>query len=159
MSVNRNRPHVLVLPEDDANLAMATGFVLEFATRQIQRLPVAGGWREVFRRFEADHINAMHTYPERLMVLLVDFDGEDRLVEAFTVIPKDLKDRVFVLGAWTEPEDLRRTGVGSFETIGRAMARDCHRNTNQIWGHKLLRHNAGEVARFCERARPVLFPS
>jgi hypothetical protein len=35
MSVNRNRPHVFVLPEDDANLQLATGFVLEFPTRQI----------------------------------------------------------------------------------------------------------------------------
>jgi hypothetical protein len=103
MSVNRNRPHVFVLPEDDANLQLATGFVLEFPTRQIQRLPVAGGWREVFLRFESDHVSEMNKYPERLMVLVIDFDGNDRLEEAQKVIPEHLTDRVFVLGAWAEP--------------------------------------------------------
>lgn len=157
MSVNRNRPHVFVLPEDDANLQIATGFVLEFPTRQIQRLPVARGWREVLRRFESEHIPGMQEYPDRLVVLLIDFDRrEDRLNEARAAIPSHLIDRVFILGAWNEPEDLRND-LGSLETIGRALARDCRQNTDTTWGHALLRHNSSEVARFCERARQILF--
>lgn len=159
MSINRNRPHVLVLPEDDANLQLATGFVLEFPTRQVQRLPVAGGWHAVLHRFKFEHVKEMDKYPERLMVLLLDFDGRnDRLNEAKGVIPEHLIDRVFILGAWTEPEDLRRANLGSYETLGRAIANDCRHNSDKVWGHDLLRHNAGEVARFCERARPTLFP-
>jgi len=157
MSVNRKRLHVFVLPEDDANLQLATGFVLEFPTRQIQRLPVAGGWREVVSRFESDHMDEMDKYPERLMVLLIDFDSRySRLEEVRAGIPGHLVDRVFVLGAWTEPEDLKRAKLGSYETIGRAMAQDCRRNANATWGHELLRHNADELARLCERIRPIL---
>jgi hypothetical protein len=145
-----------VLPEDDANLQLATGFVLEFPTRQIQRLPVAGGWREVLSRFESDHLAAMDKYPDRLIVLLIDFDGQDdRLDKAKAAIPEHLMDRVFILGAWEEPEDLT-DDLGSYETIGRAMGRDCRNNTNATWGHAMLRHNADEIARFCERARSIL---
>ncbi|MGA2594459.1 MAG: hypothetical protein ABSH32_31560 [Bryobacteraceae bacterium] len=156
MSVNRNRPHAFVLPEDDANLQLATGFVLECPTRQIQRLPVAGGWREVLTRFKSDHLAGMDKYPDRLMVLLIDFDRQDgRLGEAKAVIPEHLRERVFVLGAWDEPEDLT-DDLGSYETIGRAMAEDCRNNTTITWGHDLLRHNADELARLCERIRPIL---
>jgi len=157
MSVNKHRPHVFILPEDDANLQIANGFVLEFPTRQIQRLPVAGGWHEVLIRFESEHIIGMEKYSERVMVLLIDFDRQtSRLDEAKAVIPAHLAERAFVLGAWDEPEDLTKD-LGSFETIGRNLANDCRNNTDKVWGHDLLKHNADEVARFCERARPILF--
>ena len=44
MSVNRHKPHLLVLPEDDANRQLARGFELELSTRQFQVLQPAGGW-------------------------------------------------------------------------------------------------------------------
>jgi hypothetical protein len=145
MSANKHRPHVLILPEDDANLSLATGFALELPTRQIQRLPVAGGWREVPRVFESDYLATMDTYPHRLMVLLVDFDRQDgRLDEAKAVIPEYLVDRVFVLGVWDEPEGLK-DDLGSPETIGRTLATDCRNNTALAWGHAHLRHNTAEL--------------
>jgi len=85
MSVNRYLPHVLVLPEDRANSQLANGFLLDEAlmTRRIQVLEEAGGWTEVLDRFTLDHIGGMDAYPERVMVLLIDFDGqEDRLDRA-----------------------------------------------------------------------------
>jgi len=128
--------------------------ILEFPTRQIQRLPEAGGWKKVVA---SGHILEMSNHPERLLVLLIDFDGKDgRRDEVHAAIPKHLRDRVFVLGAWTEPEDLKRAKLGAYETIGQAMAQDCRHNTDKIWGHELLRHNAGELARLCERIRPIL---
>jgi len=91
------------------------------------------------------------------MVLLIDFDGrEDRLNTVRAAIPDRLKDRVFVLGAWSEPEELR-LNLGSYETIGLAMARDCRDNTEVIWAHRLLCHNAGELGRLREHVRPILF--
>jgi hypothetical protein len=105
MSVNKHQPHVLVLPEDDANRQIATGFVQEFKTRQIQALPVAGGWREVLSIFESDHLTGMDKYPDRLIVLLIDFDcRDDRLAEVKCNISPSISDRVFVLGAWAEPQ-------------------------------------------------------
>lgn len=158
MSVNRNKPHVLILPEDDANKDVAKGFHLELRSiRQMQVLPVAGGWTKVLECFESDHAGEMGNNPNRFMVLLIDFDGHhDRLDHARAVIPPHLSDRVFVLGAWTKPEKLRSAGLGSYEAIGRAMAKDCREGARTIWEHDLLRHNASEFDRLHNRVWPFL---
>ena len=164
MSVNKHQPHVLVLPEDDANRQLANGFFLDRAFwnrgSSFQVLEEVGGWRNVLDRFKSDHIKNMERYPKRFMVLLIDFDDElDRLKMARAAIPPDLAERVFVLGALTEPEALRRAGLGSYEAIGLALAQDCRDETERIWGHDLFRHNAEELARLREHVRPTLFPS
>jgi hypothetical protein len=77
MSVNQHRPHVFVLPEDDANRQLAVGFSLAVAmqrSRQIYVLPVAGGWTQVLEHFLSDEVVDMETCPHRYMVLLIDFD-------------------------------------------------------------------------------------
>ena len=162
MSVNKYRRHVLVLPEDDANRQLANGFLLDpsLLDDRIQVLPEVGGWAKVLDVFRSDCVSGMRNLEHRFVVLLIDFDGEqDRLARAKECIPDDLVDRVFVLGVRTEPEALRKTYPGSYETIGRAMATDCREETGTTWGHELLRHNAGEIDRLRERVRPFLFQS
>jgi hypothetical protein len=159
MSVNKHFPHVLVLPEDDANRQLANGFQLDplLDTRRMQILEEAGGWREVLNRFKEDHLPEMDRYASRFMVLLIDFDGqEDRLNTVKAAIPDHLKERVFVLGAWSEPEELRQN-LGSYETIGLAMAKDCRDNAEVTWAHVLLGHNADELKRLRIHVRPILF--
>ncbi len=162
MAVNRYLPHVLLIPEDDANSQVATGFHLQVSPvrqRQMQVFPVAGGWNEVLHLFETEHAMEMDRCPSRFIVLLIDFDRvQNRLETARARIPGHLTDRVFVLGAWSEPEDLRRAGLGSYETIGKAMAEDCRNGTNRTWGHELLRHNASEIDRLRQHILPILFP-
>jgi hypothetical protein len=61
-----------VLPEDDTNRRLANGFKLELDSnrqRQIQIDPVAGGWRAVLEHFVSDHIPAMGSYANRLLIL------------------------------------------------------------------------------------------
>ena len=159
MSVNKYRPHVYVLPEDDANRQLANGFLLhpDLLARNIQVLPEAGGWREVLTHFKSNYAGGMERYEQRLMVLLIDFDGDERrLSEAQACIPPEVKDRVFIVGALTRPEGLRAQ-LGSYETIGLALAKDCRENTNATWGSELLRHNETELRRLRERVLPVLF--
>jgi len=162
MSVNRYLPHVLVLPEDDANRQLANGFLLDqyVSTHKIQVLPEVGGWTQVLELFLSDHVVEMDRYRGRFMVLLIDFDGrKERLPDAKARIPEHLTDRVFILGAWSEPEALKKASLGSYETIGLAMAQDCREETNTTWGHDLLRHNASELDRLRVHVRPLLFPS
>ena len=148
----------MVLPEDDANRQLANGFHLEVTfQRQMQVLPVASGWPNVMDLFNSEHVAKMNRYRYRFMVLLIDFDGqEDRLHKTKAAIPDNLNERVFILGAWSEPEALRQD-VGPYETIGSAMAKDCREETDATWGHDLLRHNAGELDRLREHVRPILF--
>ena len=162
MSVNKFMPHIFVLPEDDANRQLANGFFLEESLagkrNRFQVLEEVGGWKEVLARFKSDHIVKMEGNPYRLMVLLIDFDGrEDRLDIAKSIVPDHLNDRVFVLGALTEPEDLKRAKLGSYETIGLNLARDCRDEAYTTWNHNLLRHNTSEIDRLREHVRPILF--
>jgi hypothetical protein len=160
MSANKELPHVMVLPEDDADRQLADGFKLELSQivgRQLHVLPEAGGWPNVLKSFEKDHVGEMNLYRKRFMVLLIDFDGkvERRLQQAREVIPDPLKERVFVLSPRKEPKDLAR--LGSLESIGRRLAKDCRDNTDGTWGDEEFRHNASELERLRRLVRPILF--
>ena len=54
MSVNRYKPHLLILPEDGANRQIANGFILHpsIAARHVQVLGEAGGWCSVIDKLE-----------------------------------------------------------------------------------------------------------
>jgi hypothetical protein len=162
MSGNRSLPHVKVLPEDDANRQLAIGFLQYpfLLARNIQVLRVARGWLNVLKLFESVHAIELDRHPDRLMVLLIDFDGDpDRLGQMKAKLPARFTDRVFVLGVLTEPERLKADLRRSYEAIGAAMARDCHEGTDTTWEHALLRHNAGELDRLRQHVRPILFPA
>lgn len=160
MSVNRHLPHVFVLPEDDANRQLANGFLLDQSlSDQIRVLEEAGGWNQVIERFCTIYAVEMDRWQRRFMVLLIDFDKRsDRLAVAQARIPERLTNRVFILGSWSEPEELKQALGCSYEDVGLGMAQDCREGTYTTWGHELLRHNAAEINRLYEHVRPVLFP-
>lgn len=162
MSANSYRPHLHVLPEDDANRQLANGFCRDVGliTRSMQVLPAAGGWVKALEQFEAEHVGGMVKYPNRHMLLLIDFDGRlERLADAKARIPGQVADRVFVLGVLTQPEELKSAMATSYEEIGMALAQDCREGTDVTWGHDLLRHNADEIERLRHTMRPFLFAS
>ena len=162
MSVNKYRPHILVLPEDQANHDIANGFLLYqlHDPRAIDVLPPVRGWSHVRDEFAETHITEMRKHSLRHMILVVDFDGQDdRLNSVQKVIPADLADRVFVVGVWSEPEALRAATGCSLEKLGSKLAMECCDGSTAVWNHELLRHNAPEVARMTARLRPFLFPN
>ena len=121
------------------------------------------GWSPMFHwtdsKIQVHAFYCVLAFPDRFMVLWIDFDGrQDRLERARAVIPGNLKERVFVLGVWTEPERLKANLGRRYEEIGRAAAEDCREDTSVTWGHELLQHNAGEMERLRHRVRPILFP-
>ena len=159
MTANKHLAHLYVLPEDDANSRIATGFHLEVdSIRQMDVLPVAGGWAEVVNRFKSDHVSELDRYPTRYMILMVDFDKKsDRLKKVKAAIPEHLVERVFVLGSWSEPEDLKKNKLGTLESIGQTLAKECRDKTNTLWDHALIKHNVPEVARIPDNILDVLF--
>ncbi len=159
MSVNKYQPHLFVLPEDDANRQLANGFQLHLSVeaRKMQVLEEAGGWQKVIDLFKSDHIHLLLRNEQRHMVLLVDFDeNANRIAVLKSEIPEPLRERVFVLGVWSEPENLKRE-LGACESIGLALARECQENIRLTWSHELLRHNSEELNRLTKRVRPFLF--
>lgn len=156
---NKFKPHVLVLPEDDANRQIANGFMLEPSLRQrnLQVLPPAGGWAVARDKLKAEHVPELSRLPQRIMVVLVDFDGRsERREQILGDIPHEIRKRIFVLGVFSEPERLK-AALGSYEKIGRELAAGCATNTDDAWGHELLAHNAAEASRLMAIAGPVLF--
>jgi hypothetical protein len=92
------------------------------------------------------------------VVLLIEFDArQDRLATARDAIPDDLIERVFVLGSWSEPQALKQAGLGTYREIGSKMANGCREESEKIWEHDLLRHNAPELDRLRRDVRPILF--
>jgi hypothetical protein len=160
MAANKHQPHVLVLPEDDANRQLANGFRLSLdqsVSRRMEVLLPAGGWTQVLDHFVSDHIFDMEKYPDRAIVLLIDFDGQkSRLDDAKNKVPSHLQDRVFILGAWSQPERLK-SALGSYEEIGLALGRDCRDQTSTTWEHELLSCNEAELDRLRQHVRPILF--
>ncbi len=160
MSINKYQQHLFVLPKDDANRQIANGFILNLNvnSRAIQVLPEARGWENVVEIFTNEYVTTMRKYTHRMIVLLIDFDeDENRLSYIKDKIPKDLIDRVFVLGVLSEPENLRKDIRENFENIGEALAQDCSDDTNKLWGHNLLKHNQAELDRMIVSVKPFLF--
>jgi len=93
----------------------------------------------------------------RHVIILIDFDREQARIEKVQeYIPDDLKSRVFILGVWSEPEELKADQRLDFESIGRKLREDCPRQPGGIWEHGLLRHNSHEVERMWKTIGPVL---
>ena len=162
MSINAYQPHVLILPEDDADADIARGFVqhLSVSSRYIQILPVCGGWLKVLSQFESDHAGRMRQFPQRQMILLIDFDneGEHRLSYTRERILPEVSERVFILGPRKDPQELKRQlGEKSFETIGKTLAEECNQNRFDLWNDPLLRHNLNEVERLQNRVKSIVF--
>ncbi|MDY7022787.1 MAG: hypothetical protein SWJ54_15770 [Cyanobacteriota bacterium] len=160
MTSNKYQPHLIILPEDDANRQIANGFqnYLNLNIRAIQVLPEAQGWKDVVRRFEENYIPSLQQYSQRRIVLLIDFDrDDDRINYIQRFIPNNLADRVFVLGVFSEPEQLKKSTQMTFEEIGEALADNCYNSNNEFWNHQLLQHNQAELDRMIISVKPFLF--
>ena len=95
--MNHYVPHVKVLPEDGATRELVLGFVQHPGVSQhrVQVFHVARGWRKVVQKFKEVHVSEMQRYPDRCLILVLDFDNDaGRLDEIRTEIPPDLLERV-----------------------------------------------------------------
>jgi hypothetical protein len=161
MSVNRYRPHVFVIPEDDADRQIADGFVLHprVTTRQVQVIEPPGGWMRVLDTFRKEYVRLIQQNAHTHVVMVVDFDGEveGRRAKFEAGTPTDVHARVFVIGPRETPETLRKSLNIGYEDIGRALADDCDRDRTDMWHHELLRHNEAERLRLFQTVKPFLF--
>lgn len=153
MSVNKYHPHLLVIPEDDANRQLIEGFRnhLSVDSRKVHVENPAGGWGKVLAVFRDEHITRMQQYPERYVLLLIDFDNvEGRLAKAKAFVPPDLDERVFILGSWSDPEKLSAALGLKKEELGTKLAAECVDEDSELWKSQLLAHNHSELCRMKE---------
>jgi hypothetical protein len=159
--MNKYRPHVYVIPEDDRDRQIAVGFIGHHGVQhpRIQVVPIAGGWRNVLQTFQQEYIQKLRDYPEGHVVMLIDFDGDfvNRRDEFEREIPDELKERVFVVGSRDNPEALKKSLNIGYEEIGKSLADDCDTGTTEHWDHEQLGHNASELQRLVQFVKPFLF--
>jgi hypothetical protein len=162
MSVKKYSSHLLVIPEDDANHDIVTGFRNHLSVKagKIQVENVAGGWLKAIDKFADDHVMLMRKYAQRYVLILIDFDGnEDRIGYASGKIPEDLRERVFVMGSKVTPEKLSANLGMSKEKIGEALAEECLMGGTKVWLSEMLAHNQSELQRMQKSICPDLLDS
>lgn len=162
---NLYKPHLLVLPEDEADQQLANGIKLSINIKNGALIidKPAKGWLNVVKKFTAQ-VPEMRRYQSRIVVLLIDFDcktkgtnPEKRLSQITKEIPEDLRSRTFVLGTLVEPEDLKTKLSMNLENIGETLAEDCPDKRNPLWDDDMLKHNAPELDRLLESVTHFLF--
>ena len=159
--MNKYRPHVYLIPEDDANRQIANGFVLHHAVQSlnIQIMPPAGGWAKVLETFKDEYLQVLHNFSDAHVIMLIDFDDayvgrRDRFEK---IIPDDVKSRVFVVGSKVTPEILKSKVKMTLEKIGTSLAQECHGGNRQMWEHDHLKHNKPDLDRLVTAVKPILF--
>ena len=161
MAVNKYKPHVWVVPEDDATRQLANGFLLHPSLDGtcIDIRQASGGWAKVLSAFEASHIADLRKYPLRHLILLIDFDDqvEGRTQKFLARFPEDVSERIYLLGSRSAPEPLRIAMGRSLEKIGEELAKACAAGEPGPWSHELLKHNATELARLTTGVKLFLF--
>ena len=163
MSVSKYKPHVWVVPEDDANRQLANGFLLHprLDLTAIDVRPAPGGWPKVLEAMERIHTRELRKYTLRQLILLVDFDGKGdaRAAHFRAAFPSDVQGRIYVLGVRDEPESMRADLGIRFEDVGRRLADACDNDEDGLWGNEHLLHNRAELLRLSANVKPILFPS
>jgi 5S rRNA maturation endonuclease (ribonuclease M5) len=147
---NKYVPHLLVIPEDEANRQIITGFAShsEVDNRRIHVEPVACGWIRALEHFQSNHLRGMKKYENRHVMILIDFDDrEDRLEKAKEYIPENMRSRVYVMGCLSEPERIRAATRMSKSQFGEAIAEACLSGNEDLWQKDILAHNRAELER------------
>lgn len=161
MSVNKYKPHLYIIPEDDADRQIADGFVLHprVAASQVQVVGPAGGWVRVLEIFLKEYIPLLRQNNNTYVALLIDYDGQpaERRGRFRDAIPEDLRARVFVVGPLDNPEALRQALGKSYEEIGGSLADDCDGDTADVWEHEQLHHNNDDRIQMITSVKPFLF--
>lgn len=158
--VNRYKPHVCILPEDEATSQIANGFALRVKDERVIKIEhFARGWTDVEAQMLELYTPLMLQFPEIRLVLLIDFDfNSSRLERIRSNIPDELQKRVFVFGAFSEAEDLKRqNGAKNLEAIGKTLAQECQSKSYTLWNHELLQHLETELLHAQSELRPLLF--
>jgi len=159
MSINKHRPHVIVIPEDDANRQLALGFILFLSSKSIAVHHPTRGWKKALDALLRDHIEPLRSIRSRHVILLIDFDGDfKRRKEHFErQLPDEIRERIYLIGCLNEPENLKKDCNMTFEKIGTALAQSCLNGEDGLWSHAALAHNQAELDRLKKTVRPILF--
>lgn len=158
MAVNREKPHVVVLPEDDATRSLVVGFS-DHCNGPIELKIPLGGWPKVLAEFEHRYVKYLRTYADAHVVMVIDYDDQPatRLPMFQAAMPPDVSNRAYVLGALSEAEVLKRQQALKYGPLGKTLAEECRTQQLEQWSCPQLAGNQAELQRLMLQVRPFLF--
>jgi len=153
MSINRNKPHLVVVQEDSPYRDLTNGIrnALHVEGYRIDSRTPVGGWAKVLASVE-DMAPLLNRYTEMHLLLLMDFDFEfsSRMEKFKKVIDgQAYQNRVFLLGIDNkEFENLKQTlKQSNIERIGQMLVEDCPQQHTPVWQNQHLNCNQPEIKR------------
>jgi hypothetical protein len=150
MSVNWYKPHIILVPEDEAIHRIAVEFrkAMIFQDVRWHVDEYKGGWIKVVESL-AGEVQVQLSKPHRIMIALIDFDGhpEARRNYFFSELPESVHDRIFLFGLRGQAEDLKRSMGLSLSEIGITINRACLEGDLSPWDNEQLAVNKSELER------------
>ncbi len=163
--MNKYKPNLQILCEDEINQDIARGFLLGFHGFELQNpspievcKDVTRGWKKAENQLRDEWVDKLKDNENLFLLILIDSDKRDgRIKEIRNEIPDIIKDRVFVIGCFSEPEVLKQQAHEaikeakmkvSSEAVGKVLFQHCKDNPpNNLWGLNELNHNSDEILR------------
>lgn len=135
---NKEKWHLMLLPEDDKTRQFGNGLLKAFPELEncVQMLRPARGCSRAIQQIPNLQLGNID---KRRVVLLIDLDRRENRVDWIKCKPElaEFSDRIFVIGCRKEVENLReilgRRQYGNLEEIGKQLASDC-----SLWDDPLL---------------------
>lgn len=162
MSVRREENHLVVFLEDDPYRSILNGVqnLLNVNERVIDAKKPSRGWPKVFDDLK-NNIHLLQRYPKCRILLLMDFDDEDKeSLSSFEkrkrklndITPPEYAERVFMLGVnHKESEALKKYfKTPHFEQIGQELVKNCPDGDLSNWQNTHLDCNLPEIDRMRE---------
>lgn len=158
MSVNREKPYLIVLFEDGAYKDLFMGF--EFSMqKQISPRSVCGGFDKVCLELTDEKsilLKELNKFPKAYVLALIDADLDNcpdsqigKIEKLKQKIDEKYIDRVFIIGSKIEAEDIKQViiGQGKWKTVSQKLEDSCKNDNCQLWQDEMLKHNLDEISR------------
>lgn len=171
--MNKYQPNLQILCEDKINRDIANGFILGLHNHHFMNpspiesyAELAGGWTKAVDNLSNFWIDNLRNNLNLFLLILIDSDRDpNRISQIISKIPNDLKERIFVMGCFNEPEILKqqshiaikqmdKKAKISNENVGKVLFQHCKDNPeNNLWYSDELKHNLTEIERLKENTK------
>lgn len=157
--VNKFKPHLFIVPEDDADRQIAVGFQMHLeANGRMQIVDVAGGWLKVVNVIKDEYVPLLNNNPNTHVLGIIDCDKDaDRIAEQLKTFPAGIRNRIFLLGVNENPQEFKRSTKMHFAQIGEKLADECYKDELDLWNHEMLSYSSIEALRAKNALRELVF--
>lgn len=157
--MNKFKPHLFIVPEDDADRQIAVGFQMHLEAKgEMQIVDVARGWLKVVGVIKDEYVPLLKNNLNSHVLGIIDCDKDaDRIAGQLENFPEDIRNRIFLLGVNENPQEFKRSAKMHFAEIGEKLADECYKDELDLWNHEMLSYSSSEALRAKDVLRELVF--